>query len=209
MSVFGGLKQSKSWDLKRPEYVRRPISFKGLHQQEGHDDYSGDFDGVHIDFDEKCTVLIDIKYAPKYPGVLNPRTQRAFEVQANAATAGGQRTYVLIAGHDVDLRTEGAEVPIGRCRAIEVYYPESRVWHAHAQDKAGMNGVSSLPLDLSAPAVVHRLKVFGHDLDLAAGERVRCGQRSQAELWEAVMARVALEDTCPPYLRKGITYGGG
>lgn len=203
MAAFGQRKVQEPWQIKTPEYLVRPIDFKKIHQREGHDDYSGDVDGFHLDFDEKCTILIDIKYRRHYAGVLKPQAQKAYEFQANAATAGGQRTYVLIAGHDVDLHTDGAMVPIDRCQAIEVYYPESRVWHDHAQDQTDENGV---PLDLSAPAVIQRLKLMGRDLDATAGERVRTGGRSPTELWETVMSGGTVEDACPPYLRKGITY---
>ena len=137
MSAF-----EQKWKIEHPEYLMRPISFAGIHQAEGHDDYSGDVDGLHLDHTLQCAILIDIKYRRHYCGELKPHTQKAYEVMANAMTAGGVRTYILIAGHDVDLHKEGAMVPIERCQAIEVYYPKSRVWHAHAQDKADMNGVA-------------------------------------------------------------------
>lgn len=206
MSAFG---QSMPWKIEHPEYLVRPIDFAGIHQVEGHDDYSGDVDGLHLDYTSNCAVLIDIKYRRFYCGELNPRTQKTYEVLANAMTAGGVRTYVLIAGHDVDLHKEGAMVPIERCQALDVYYPKSRVWHAHAQDKADMNGVLSSPIDLSVPAVIQRLKRMGDDLDSIAGERVRRGQRSGFDMLRAVLNGVQPEEPleqCPPYLRKGITY---
>lgn len=199
--------QRKSWKIEHPEYLMRPIAFAGIHQAEGHDDYSGDIDGLHIDHTLNCAILIDIKFRRNYCGELKPHTQKAYEVMANAMTSGGMRTYVLIAGHDVDLHKEGAMVPIERCQAIDVYYPKSRVWHAHAQDKVDTNGVSSFPIDLAAPAVIQRLKRMGDDLDAVAGERMRHGQRSGLELLsDALSGGDVGAEECPLFLRKGITH---
>jgi hypothetical protein len=160
--------QHKPWRLEHPEYLMRPIAFAAIHQAEGHDDYSGDIDGLHIDHTLKCAFLIDIKYRRHYAGELKPHTKKTYEAIASAMTAGGIRTYVIIAGHDVDLHTEGAMVPIDRCQALEVYYPKSSIWQDHAVRREVDNGLANLPLDMSLPAVIHRLKVMGDHLDEAA-----------------------------------------
>ena len=169
MSASG---QQKPWKMGNPAYLMRPVDFTAIHQAEGHEDYSGDIDGLHLDYTANCAILLDIKYKRYYAGELKAFTKKSYETVANAMTAGGMRTYVVVAGHDVDLHTEGAMVPIERCQALEVYYPRSGVWQDHGPRKDRDNGVAGLPLDLGLPAVIHRLKVMGADIDQAILEYV-------------------------------------
>ncbi len=185
MSGFG---QAKSWSMRNPAYLARPIDFSSIHQIEGHDDYSGDIDGMHIDHTIKCAVFIDIKYQRHYAGELKPHTKKTYEFVAKSMTAGGTRTYIVVAGHDVDLHTEGAMVPAERCRVLEVYYPKSGVWQDHGPRQNRDNGTDGLPLDMSLPTVIHRLKVMGDDIDRSILKATETTEIQQQELTDDEIA---------------------
>jgi hypothetical protein len=150
-------------NIKNTRYLVRPICYDALHHVQGHDDYTGDIDCIHIDHTIKAAFIIDIKYGPMYNGTLKPLIKKSYEQLANAMSAGGLRTYVIIAEHDVDVDTEGAMVPIERCLATSIYYAnEAKAWINH----------KALPLhygkhqsDMKLPLLLSKFKAGGQKLE--------------------------------------------
>jgi hypothetical protein len=99
--------------------------------------YNGDIDGMHIDYERNIAFIFDLKYQPYYRA-LKPRTKDMYELLANTMTDGGLYTYVCICGHKVDYKDTGDPcVPIDACSVLEIYHGDS--WADYTSKNMGVS----------------------------------------------------------------------